>query len=210
VNTVGREFWRPQVLEEGVARNTRFWTGSVAPAASLRSFLSGLLIVLLLALSGAGCAPRTVKQMEVTAYCGCGQCCGWERGSWKYLKLNFWNRYVSSGPHEGRSYSGRTASGTKPHEPRPGLLSLDTIIHPWMLPLRLVFPWRWFARAGTIAADTDYYAFGTRMYVPGYGYGKVEDRGSAIRGPKRLDIFIDSHDDALEFGRQKLDVRVND
>ena len=33
------------------------------------------------------------------------------------------------------------------------------------------------ARLGTIAADTRRYPFGTIMYVPGYGYGRVEDRG---------------------------------
>ena len=38
------------------------------------------------------------------------------------------------------------------------------------------------AKTGTIAADTSIYPFGTIMYVPGYGYGRVEDVGSAIKG----------------------------
>ncbi|MEZ4568257.1 MAG: 3D domain-containing protein [Desulfobacterales bacterium] len=59
-----------------------------------------------------------------------------------------------------------------------------------MVPFRIIFPWLWFSRDGTIAADTRYYTFGTRLYVPGYGYGVVEDRGSAIKGPTRLDLFI--------------------
>lgn len=167
-----------------------------------------LLVLVLFALAAGGCATARTQRMEVTAYCGCGECCDWERGSWKYLKLDFWNRYVNSGPRQGRPYTGETASGTKPRMPRPGLLSADTLIHPWMLPVRLVFPWLWFARDGTIAADTRYYPFGTRMYVPDWGYGKVEDRGGAIKGPRRLDVFHNDHDDALEWGRRNLDVRI--
>lgn len=34
------------------------------------------------------------------------------------------------------------------------------------------------ARPGTIAADTSLFPFGTVMHVPGYGYGRVEDRGT--------------------------------
>lgn len=156
-----------------------------------------------------GCGPAVVvRKMEVTAYCGCGQCCQWERGSWKYLKLNFWNKYISSGKNKGRPYSGLTASGTKPHQPRPGLFSADTFCRPWVLPFRLVIPWLWCARDGTIAADTVYYPFGTRMFVEGYGYGIVEDRGGAIKGPRRIDLFYDSHKRALRWGRRQMEVKV--
>ena len=80
-----------------------------------------LLAVLLL----SGCAkPPVAKIMETTAYCGCSSCCSWERGSWRLLKLDFWNRYVSSGPNAGRPYSGLTASGTRPLRTRGG-----TVLH---------------------------------------------------------------------------------
>lgn len=150
----------------------------------------------------------TVRQMEITGYCGCGKCCGWERGSWKYLKLNFWNQYISAGRNKGKPYSGLTASGTKPHEPVPGLFSVNSLTHPWMIPFRIVFfPWLLFPRDGTIAADTRFYPFGTRFYIPEYGYGRVEDRGSAIKGEKRLDLYFKSHQKALDWGRKKIDVR---
>lgn len=162
--------------------------------------LAVLLVFAMLALNA--CAGRgRPTAIETTAYCGCGQCCGWERGSWKFLKLDFWNRYLSSGPHAGEEYSGLTASGTEPHEPNPGLLR-----RPWYL----FFPWLWFPKDGTLAADTRYHPFGTRFYIPGYGYGVVEDRGSAIKGPKRLDLFFDSHDAALIWGRKKLKVFRSD
>ena len=165
--------------------------------------LSTALIVAL-----TGCGHKLVKKMEVTAYCGCGDCCCWERGSWKYLKLDFWNKYVNAGKNKGRSYSGLTASGTRPREPQPGLFSFDSLKKPWMIPFRIIFPWLWFAHDGTIAADTRYYKFGTRLYVPGYGYGVIEDRGSAIKGPTRLDLYYSSHSEAREWGRQYLNVTI--
>ncbi len=173
-------------------------------AAMLRAACCVLLCCLLL----GGCARHRTRVMEATAYCGCGRCCSWERGSWKYLKLDFWNRYVSAGPDAGRPYTGRTASGAEPVEAQPGLFSADSLIHPWMIPFRVVFPWLWPSRDGTIAADTRYYPFGTRMYVPGYGWGRVMDRGSAIRGPARIDLYFESHRDALSWGRRRVEVEI--
>ncbi|MGB3212261.1 MAG: 3D domain-containing protein [Desulforhopalus sp.] len=171
-------------------------------AALFVSFLATLLL--------NGCAkPPVAKVMEATAYCGCSSCCSWERGSWQLLKLDFWNRYVSAGPDAGRAYSGLTARGTVPYEPEEGLLSMDSVYRPWMIPVRLVlFPWYLLPREGTIAADTKYYPFGTHMYVPGYGWGVVEDRGGAIKGPNRIDLYYNSHDDARAWGRKKVRVIV--
>ncbi|MCP4716811.1 MAG: hypothetical protein GY868_16940 [Deltaproteobacteria bacterium] len=147
--------------------------------------------------------------MEVTAYCGCSQCCSWTRGNWKYLKLNFWNRYYKAGPNTGDPYHGKTARGTKPRQYYPGLFSLDSLTHPWTIPFRIVFfPWLLFPHPGTIAADTKHYPFGTIIEVPGYGKGIVEDRGSAIKGPTRLDLFYDSHHKALQWGRQHVTVQI--
>ncbi len=168
-----------------------------------------LLILLLLIILPAGCAkPPVSKTMEATAYCGCGKCCSWERGSWKYLKLNFWNRYYNKGFQTGRPYDGKTARVTVPTEPQPGLFSKDSLGNPWIIPFRLTLPWLWRQVDGTIAADTDYYRFGTRMYVPGWGWGVVEDRGGAIKGPTRIDLFFDNHDDALQWGRRKVQVII--
>lgn len=126
-----------------------------------------------------------------------------------FLKLDFWNKYISEGRNEGRSYSGMTASGHEPIEPVPGLFSVDSLANPWMIPVRTVFPWLWFHEDGTIAADTKYYPFGTRMYVPGWGWGVVADRGSAIKGPDRIDIFYESHQEALEWGRKRIQVQFD-
>jgi 3D (Asp-Asp-Asp) domain-containing protein len=61
-----------------------------------------------------------------------------------------------------------------------------------------------------VAADTDLLQFGTRLRVPGYDDARpveVIDRGGAIKGHK-LDVYFPSHQQALEWGRQVLDVTV--
>ncbi len=168
------------------------------------------IIVLLLLATLTGCGTKSyTRSMEATAYCGCGDCCDWHRGSWKYLKLNIWDRYVSKGRRTGKPYTGETANLTFPQEPTPGLFSLDSLRKPWMIPVRIIFfPWLLLPADGTIAADTDHYPFGTRMHISGYGWGVVEDRGGAIKGPDRIDLYFDSHEDALKWGRQRLPVKI--
>ncbi len=63
------------------------------------------------------------------------------------------------------------------------------------------------AKKGTIAADRRIYPFGTVMYIEGYGYGTVEDVGGGIRG-QHIDLFFNSHRQALKWGRQNKDVKV--
>jgi 3D (Asp-Asp-Asp) domain-containing protein len=63
------------------------------------------------------------------------------------------------------------------------------------------------AKKGTIAADIRKYPFGTKMYVPGYGWGEVHDVGSAIKGD-HIDVFFPSNKDALKWGRKYLKVII--
>jgi len=65
-------------------------------------------------------------------------------------------------------------------------------------------------RGDTFVAADRRYVFGTEMVIPGYNNSqpvKVLDRGGAIRGNK-LDAFFHSHQAALEWGVQYLDVQV--
>lgn len=55
------------------------------------------------------------------------------------------------------------------------------------------------ARQGvTIAADTNIFPFGTVLIIDGHEY-VVQDKGGAIKG-KRIDIFFNNHEDAINFG----------
>ena len=64
------------------------------------------------------------------------------------------------------------------------------------------------ARRGTIAADPRYYPYGTVMKIPGYGRGVVEDTGTAMKGPRRIDVYFATRARALQWGRQSLTVKV--
>jgi 3D (Asp-Asp-Asp) domain-containing protein len=64
------------------------------------------------------------------------------------------------------------------------------------------------AKKGTIAADISRYPYGTKMYVPGYGWGEVHDIGTAIKGD-HIDIFFPDEKDAKAWGRKYLDVTIN-
>jgi len=60
-----------------------------------------------------------------------------------------------------------------------------------------------------VAADRRY-SFYTEMLIPGYSNSKpvkVLDRGGAIKG-NRLDVFYATHQEALQWGVQYLDVKV--
>ncbi len=61
------------------------------------------------------------------------------------------------------------------------------------------------ARHGTIAADPKVFPFGTRLEVPGYGVGVVEDIGGAIQG-NHIDIWFPTHQAALRWGSRNLRV----
>jgi 3D (Asp-Asp-Asp) domain-containing protein len=60
------------------------------------------------------------------------------------------------------------------------------------------------------AADTRLLPFGTWVCVPGYNGGKavpILDRGALIKGD-RLDVLMPTHEQAVRWGRQELDVTI--
>ncbi len=60
---------------------------------------------------------------------------------------------------------------------------------------------------GRICAAPPEYPFGTVFDVEGMGEWVVQDRGGAIKGNK-LDLLFPTHEEALEFGRKPLKVRI--
>ena len=59
----------------------------------------------------------------------------------------------------------------------------------------------------TIASDLNVLPYGTVLYIPDYGWGQVEDIGSAIKG-NHIDLFFNSHNEALKWGRKTKIVHV--
>lgn len=63
------------------------------------------------------------------------------------------------------------------------------------------------ARPGTLAADPAVFPYGTVIYVPGYGYGRVEDCGGEIKGYK-IDVYFRHHRQAQQWGRVRRETIV--
>lgn len=60
----------------------------------------------------------------------------------------------------------------------------------------------------TVAADLNVFPLGTILFIPGYGYGVVADKGGAIKGDK-LDLYYETVDDVYtQWGKKTLDVYV--
>ncbi|WP_181348446.1 3D domain-containing protein [Thalassobacillus sp. CUG 92003] len=60
-----------------------------------------------------------------------------------------------------------------------------------------------------IAVDPDVIPLGSEVYVEGYGRAVAGDTGGAINGQK-IDVFIPSKQEALNWGRKEVNVKVLD
>jgi 3D (Asp-Asp-Asp) domain-containing protein len=143
-----------------------------------------ILIYLLAGVLGlglAGCATGVRPPKRAKAVVRAMEITGYDQGkkSCNWKRNWLFRPVIARGPSKGRPKKvGVTASGTKAKPKR------------------------------TIAADTRHYPFGTVIYVPGWGYGRVEDRGGAIKGPDKLDLFFGSRKKALQWGRRHKKVKI--
>lgn len=58
---------------------------------------------------------------------------------------------------------------------------------------------------GVVAVDPDVIPYGTRMYIPGYGFAVAADCGGAING-NTIDLFMEDYGDAISWGRRDVTV----
>ena len=63
------------------------------------------------------------------------------------------------------------------------------------------------AAGRTVGADTVLLPFGTVVIIDGHEY-VVEDTGSAANGKKLVDIFMNTHEETVAFGRRTAEVWV--
>ena len=59
----------------------------------------------------------------------------------------------------------------------------------------------------TIAVDPKVIPYGTKVYIPGYGWRVAEDCGGAIKN-KHIDIAIETHEEAMAKGVKSGDVWI--
>jgi 3D (Asp-Asp-Asp) domain-containing protein len=85
--------------------------------------------------------------------------------------------------------AGKESTGKSPGHPAYGITSSGRYVH-----------------LGVVAAPKEF-PYGTILWIEGYGYGIVADRGKAIRG-NRLDIYMESVRKAREWGVQVVEVRI--
>lgn len=62
-------------------------------------------------------------------------------------------------------------------------------------------------RHGVIAVDPSVIPLGTRVFIPGYGEAVAEDIGWGIQG-NMIDVAFDTHEEALMFGRQNIELYI--
>ncbi|WBW49320.1 peptidoglycan DD-metalloendopeptidase family protein [Peptoniphilus equinus] len=60
---------------------------------------------------------------------------------------------------------------------------------------------------GVIAVDPNVIPLGSKIWVEGYGVGRAEDTGGAIKG-RRLDLLMDSTEEANQWGRRMVRVAM--
>jgi 3D (Asp-Asp-Asp) domain-containing protein len=58
-----------------------------------------------------------------------------------------------------------------------------------------------------ISVDPTVIPLGSKVYVEGYGYATAADTGGAIKG-NRIDVFIPSQNNAIQFGSKQLKVTI--
>ena len=62
-------------------------------------------------------------------------------------------------------------------------------------------------KRGTIAVDPRVIPLGTRIYVPGYGYGVAEDTGGVVNG-RIIDLFFETRQEAINWGRRTVQIKI--
>lgn len=59
----------------------------------------------------------------------------------------------------------------------------------------------------SVAVDPRVIPLGTKLYIPGYGYGIAEDTGGAIKG-NRVDLFFTTESECSRWGVRSVDVYI--
>ena len=159
----------------------RLWPGRLALTAA--GVLALVLATLPLALDAGG-SPAVTEKIRVPATGGIkarvkttGYCECRQCCSWRRSWFGLGPPVVASGPNRGD----------------PKVVGM-TASGSWVRP-------------GVIAADTRVFPMGTIFFIPGYGWGRVEDTGGDIKG-YHIDLYFEGHRTAQEWGVRIKDVKV--
>lgn len=116
------------------------------------------------------------------------------KGSIPTLEEKDWSKYPSTTVVATGYTAGYESTGKNPNHPEFGITYSGVKVK------RDLF--------STIAADLNVFPIGTILFIPGYGFGVVADKGGAIKG-NRLDLYYETVKDVYEqWGKKTIKVYV--
>ena len=95
-------------------------------------------------------------------------------------------------------------SEPEPPEPEPETVTFEATAYTWTGYRTATGTW---PSRGTVAADPNVIPLGSVLYVEGYGPAVAADTGGDIKG-QRVDLYMDSYEEAIQFGRREVQVEV--
>ncbi|MGG3799246.1 3D domain-containing protein [Metabacillus fastidiosus] len=105
-----------------------------------------------------------------------------------------WSKYPTKTVVATGYTAGKESTGKEPNHPEYGITYSGVKVK------RDLF--------STVAADLTVFPLGTILFIPGYGYGVVADKGGAIKGNK-LDLYYETVSDVYEnWGKKELEVYI--
>nr|WP_034671099.1 3D domain-containing protein [Ectobacillus panaciterrae] len=105
-----------------------------------------------------------------------------------------WSKYRSVTVKATGYTAGVESTGKHPHHPQYGITYSGVHVK------RDLY--------STIAADLNVFPIGTVLFIPGYGYGVVADKGGAIKG-NSLDLYYETVQEVYkQWGKKELKVYV--
>ena len=92
----------------------------------------------------------------------------------------------------------------EPEPPEPETITFEATAYTWTGCRTATGTW---PSRGTVAVDPNVIPLGSVLYVEGYGPAVAADTGGDIKG-QRIDLYMDSYEEAIQFGRREVQVEV--
>jgi len=89
-------------------------------------------------------------------------------------------------------------------EPEPETVTFEATAYTWTGCRTATGPW---PSRGMVAVDPRVIPLGTELHIEGYGSAVAADTGGAIQGQK-IDLYMDSEHECLQWGRRKVEVQI--
>jgi len=89
-------------------------------------------------------------------------------------------------------------------DPEPKIVTFEATAYTWTGYRTTTGTW---PSRGTVAVDPRVIPLGTELHIEGYGAAVAADTGGAIQGQK-IDLYMDSEHECLQWGRRKVEVQI--